>query len=64
MRVRPTISVIPDDANGSAQKRRPMTGSAAIPDAQLRIRESRDFPMCNCTSQFDALHRPGMTACL
>jgi hypothetical protein len=43
-------------------------------DAQLRIGESRDSPMCNCTSQFDAelvigprfartrWHRPGMTA--
>jgi hypothetical protein len=31
-------------------------------DAQLRIGESRDSQMCNCTSQFDASHRPGMTA--
>jgi len=30
-------------------------------DAQLRIGESRDSPMCNCTSEFDASHRPGMT---
>src|ERR1700732_2343995 len=30
-------------------------------DAQLRIGESRDSPMCNCTSECDASHRPGMT---
>jgi hypothetical protein len=32
-------------------------------DAQLRIGESLDFPMCNCTSEVRSFHsRPGMTA--
>jgi len=30
-------------------------------DVQLHIEEPRDSPTCNCTSEFDAVHRPGMT---
>jgi hypothetical protein len=51
--------VIAMSANDAAIQTLSFRDGAQAPDP-----ESRDSPMCNCTSEFDALHRPGMTAIL